>query len=185
MERVCNSCKEIKNLNLFFKQKKGKYGHTATCKECCKIKEREKYNSSEATRLIKKTSYAKYRLNNLEKRREYNRAWEASNKDKCKNTRLKKTFGITLDQYNSMLNNQNGVCAICKNPETALYTDNKTIKNLAIDHCHKTGNIRGLLCSRCNTGIGHFKENLDYLNNAIDYLSTNRPLIAGKFRKKV
>ena len=60
-----------------------------------------------------------------------------------------------------MLSNQSGHCAICIN---------KDKRKLAVDHCHKTGKIRGLLCSNCNQGLGMFKDNLDFLGRARNYL---------------
>lgn len=71
-------------------------------------------------------------------------------------------------EYDLMLEKQNFVCFICKNPEKAKFK--KGIKNLAIDHCHASGKIRGLLCQSCNQGIGIFKDSLEYLRAAADYL---------------
>ena len=77
-------------------------------------------------------------------------------------------FEITLDEYNHKWANQNGVCAICKQPETA--TDRGRVRMLAVDHNHLTGAIRDLLCGDCNKGIGSFRENIALLQAAIDYL---------------
>ena len=63
-----------------------------------------------------------------------------------------------------MLFQQNYCCKICGNPEIK-------DKPLYVDHCHKTGNIRGLICSHCNTGLGNFYDNIELLQKAIDYLS--------------
>jgi hypothetical protein len=63
-----------------------------------------------------------------------------------------------------MLQQQNGLCAICKKTETG-----KT-SNLCVDHCHKTGKVRGLLCNNCNKGLGLFKDNPEVLLNASAYL---------------
>lgn len=75
----------------------------------------------------------------------------------------KRTHGISLEIYNDMLEVQGGTCAICNLPC-------KTGKSLAVDHSHDTGAIRGLLCINCNTGLGHFKDNLDLLSRAMKYL---------------
>ena len=84
---------------------------------------------------------------------------------------MKHRFGITLNDYKRMLLEQKGVCAICGNPETTAHrkTGDK-IRALAIDHDHETGNVRELLCYKCNTGIAQFRENIVYLANAIAYL---------------
>jgi len=82
------------------------------------------------------------------------------------NTKLKRRFGITLDQFNEMYKKQEGKCLICNATESMLG------HRLAVDHCHTTGKIRGLLCKSCNMGIGNLKENVDNLQNAIKYLKS-------------
>lgn len=82
---------------------------------------------------------------------------------------LRDSFSLSLDEYNKMLEVQENKCAICNQPET--HMRNGKLKALAVDHCHKTGAIRGLLCSDCNTGIGKLKENIDIFQSAIQYLT--------------
>lgn len=89
-----------------------------------------------------------------------------------KNSKLKKAYGITLDQYNEMLNKQDGKCMICLVDNNSFYK--KKPRAFAVDHCHTTGKIRGLLCNDCNVGIGLLKDNIDLLNNAIKYLNKSR-----------
>lgn len=74
---------------------------------------------------------------------------------------------ITLEKYTEMFNRQNGKCAICGTHQS------KLPRNLAVDHNHNTGKIRGLLCFNCNYGLGRFHDNIDHLKNAITYLSTS------------
>ena len=69
-----------------------------------------------------------------------------------------------------MLQDQDGKCAICKREESACASITKKVRALAVDHCHVTGNVRGLLCRACNLGIGHFEDNLETLEEAIKYL---------------
>ena len=69
-------------------------------------------------------------------------------------------------QYDAMFERQNGVCAICKQPERSQK------QHLAVDHCHRTQRIRGLLCLSCNTTLGNVKENSDTLRAMITYLET-------------
>jgi len=75
---------------------------------------------------------------------------------------LWRTYGITLEDYNSMLFKQNGLCAIC-------YQESVN-KLHAVDHDHSSGAVRGLLCHNCNRGLGMFKDNTDFLQSAIMYL---------------
>lgn len=77
--------------------------------------------------------------------------------------RLKKEFGITLEQYYQILQNQNNSCAICKRTEPTGY-------GWHVDHCHTTLKVRGLLCSKCNQGLGLFEDNPTSLKEAIKYL---------------
>ena len=81
---------------------------------------------------------------------------------------LKRRYGITVEEYNKMWSVQNGVCAICGQPETAIY--NNVIKPLSVDHSHKTGKVRALLCHNCNMLLGTARDNPDILKNAIEYL---------------
>lgn len=74
---------------------------------------------------------------------------------------LRRAYGLTPAQYDEMLESQGGVCAICG--ET-------TARRLAVDHAHDTGAIRGLLCTRCNPGLGYFRDNPVLLDKAIHYL---------------
>jgi len=81
-----------------------------------------------------------------------------------KNTHLTKTYGITLTQYNQLLTNQNSCCLICKRHRSILNQD------LHTDHDHTTGEVRGLLCFNCNQGLGNFKDSVEFLKSAIEYL---------------
>jgi hypothetical protein len=101
---------------------------------------------------------------------QYQREWRKKNPDLARNHNLKKMFGLTLEQYTEMLTQQNGVCAICEQPEQA-----SRYKYLSVDHCHTSGKIRGLLCSNCNRGLGLFRENKRALKKASDYLEKHNP----------
>lgn len=87
-----------------------------------------------------------------------------------KHWRLIRKFNITLDQYYQMLAKQNNCCAICKNPETRIDKRTAELTMLAVDHCHKTQKVRGLLCAKCNQGIGYFNDNIESLESAAQYL---------------
>ena len=90
-------------------------------------------------------------------------------KNYMRNYDLKKSYGITLDDYNSMLSKQNGCCFICETHVDDINTGRK--KNLCVDHCHKTNEVRGLLCDNCNRGIGLLRDSKELLKRAIKYLS--------------
>jgi len=86
-------------------------------------------------------------------------------------SKLKRLYGITVDEYYSMLKSQDGGCAICG---TKIPSERKrkftSIEMFFVDHCHATGKVRGLLCNRCNRGIGFFDDSINKLNSAINYL---------------
>ena len=81
---------------------------------------------------------------------------------------IKRRYKITLEEYELLCDMQNNLCAICNKPE-----DNKRVKRLAVDHCHATKRIRGLLCTKCNRAIGMLKDDTSILKSAIDYLKRN------------
>lgn len=100
------------------------------------------------------------------------RAWREKNKETLftygRAAQMKHRFGITLEDYAAMHDQQNGRCAICRKPETA--KKGGKVYMLCIDHCHKTGEIRGLLCRKCNSGIGLLKDDPKLIQSALDYL---------------
>lgn len=81
---------------------------------------------------------------------------------------LRDSFDISLEEYQAMHEAQSGCCAICGEPETESRLGK--LKSLAVDHCHKTGKIRALLCVACNTGLGKFKDDAIVLEKAAEYV---------------
>ena len=100
--------------------------------------------------------------------REYQKVYRERNSNVLAAKERERKFGISHAEYAELHQRQGGVCAICKKPETA--TRNGKVKSLAVDHCHTTGRIRGLLCADCNTGIGKLKEDRNIFLAAIQYL---------------
>lgn len=78
---------------------------------------------------------------------------------------LKNRYSLSLEDYNKILTDQNGVCAICLQPQK---------EKLHVDHCHTTNIVRGLLCGNCNRALGLMKDNIDFLSKAIKYLQNVR-----------
>lgn len=123
------------------------------------------------TKEKRKQSLKNWRLKNPEKvalqnlrRREKNKEWYQHNKDKCRDSWLVKKYGMTLNEYITMLKKQKFKCKICGTKQCS------TGKQLAVDHCHITQKIRGLLCFQCNSAIGQLKHNIVLLEKAIEYL---------------
>lgn len=80
---------------------------------------------------------------------------------------LKAKFGLTLEDYERMLQEQNGKCAICSTKNPGKYP-------FVVDHCHTTSQVRGLLCTNCNSGIGKLQDSIPLLNSAITYLQNHQ-----------
>jgi hypothetical protein len=93
--------------------------------------------------------------------------WAHKNRNKRKYYILKCATGLTKEQYNRLLHLQDNKCHICKRGLSEL------TKNLSVDHCHVTNNVRGLLCYKCNVGIGFFNDDINLLHSAISYLESN------------
>jgi len=98
---------------------------------------------------------------------EYDRLRNIKNPNNRKDLNLQNRYGITLKQKEQMIERQNGKCAICKeNLDKGKHT--------CVDHNHVTGEIREILCKSCNILIGHSKENIEVLKNAVQYLLTHQ-----------
>ena len=100
----------------------------------------------------------------------YQRVWRENNPERDKNHNLKKQYGIDLKEYQRMLEVQNGVCAICHSPESTKDKDGGP-RSMPVDHDHKTGKVRALLCTQCNRGLGMFTDNIEKLKAAVEYLA--------------
>jgi hypothetical protein len=96
-----------------------------------------------------------------------NEIWKKEHPFAYRSRQLKRKYGITIEGYNLILKEQNFSCAICKSGKPG------GMGSFPVDHDHKTGKIRGLLCNQCNFGLGAFKDNEDILLKAINYLRKN------------
>jgi hypothetical protein len=91
--------------------------------------------------------------------------------DTSRKNNYAKNFGITIEDYNKLYEQQGGRCKGCKRTlAETVRGKRKTAKFLSVDHCHKTGTVRGLLCTNCNTGLGMFEENPEFLRSMATYI---------------
>lgn len=150
--KSCTKCYQFLPFDDFDKRASFKFGLHSWCKIC-----RGKVNSKSAKKLYQK-------WDSLDEEGKLNSI--------SRNSYLVSHYGITLEEYSKMLEDCGGVCYICNQPETSINRHGDT-KPLHIDHDHKTGKIRGLLCSSCNKGLGFFKDNEELLKAAIEYLRVN------------
>ena len=153
MKKKCNDCRKIKLFSDFYKRTENGQPKSI-CKECDKRK--------------RKIYYRK----NKNRQDKSSKKWYFKNKQKAdrksKDWSLRRDFDITIEDYENILKNQNNKCALCEKSETI--KRNGKILSLAVDHDHRTGKIRGLLCFHCNTAIGKFKDDIGLLLKTISYL---------------
>lgn len=91
-----------------------------------------------------------------------------------RNIKNKYGFKDGIDEYERLAKEQNNSCLICKNKFNSITNDTEQKRTLAIDHCHKTGKFRGIICCNCNSGLGYFKDSIEALQSAIDYLNQHK-----------
>jgi hypothetical protein len=127
----------------------------------CKLPTPRSAMSTGAKHLCKKCSTAKTR----EWAAANPRAWDRHRRKSV----LKRRYNMTLEQFDALLASQGGVCAICRNPPT----DPRGFRP-HVDHDHATGKVRGVLCWKCNSGLGSFRDSPDLLAAAIAYLGRGR-----------
>ena len=110
------------------------------------------------------------RKENPEKHQEWSRRVREKQGQSRNTKEVCRRLNLEVSDYYVMLEKQNNLCAICKMEETKKSRTEGKICQLAIDHNHTTGKIRGLLCHHCNAAIGHLKEDIQLFHNAIEYL---------------
>ena len=161
MEKKCYKCGELKPAKAFGKNKAKADGLASECK-LCKKKVARKWYKNNKDEIDRKNQ--EYRKTNREEVLAMCRAYYANNKSKWRESDLQKKYGMSIDDYNLMLTEQDGCCAICGRHTLELG------KTLCVDHNHVTGEVRGLLCGNCNKGIGFLMEDASILSSAIEYL---------------
>lgn len=140
------------------------------CIKCSEVKLLESFT--------RKKDNADGRLNTCKMCERVRKAKYKPSPEKSRQYYLKHEFGITVDDYDTLFESQNGCCAICNDSPL----ENR---RLAVDHCHTDGTVRGLLCFRCNATLGKFNDDVLLFQKAIDYLSVKKPTQGGLFTKQL
>ena len=140
--KTCNKCGVTKALTDFHKNIKGKQGRATECKPCRRLSRQHTWATN--PEYVKQTNKT------------------------TRNSQLLTKYGIGSEVYDKMKEDCNNLCQCCGKPETA--TAYGKTRLLAVDHCHTTGEVRGLLCQKCNIGLGQFNDDPDVLRKAIQYL---------------
>lgn len=163
--RTCNRCKTLKPLSDFGADASGPQGINRKCKLCNR--------AFQAARKVEKKAYdQRYREIHSERLKASDRARHAADPESARLYKLKKTFGLSSEDEQRILKDQNQVCAVCLQPEWVVVRGK--IKHLAVDHNHHTGKVRGFLCNNCNRALGMLDENENTLTNLIAYLQKHR-----------
>lgn len=151
--RQCKTCGELKEISKFLRDIRCSNGYKRECITCATTRRRIRYNTDTQVKTKKLTQQ---------------RNWCKNNRHKLKGYNLKASFNISPENYTKMLLAQDNCCKICGTHK------NKLKRSFAVDHCHTTNKIRGLLCSNCNIGLGQFKDDIILLKNAITYLEESQ-----------
>ena len=155
MIKRCSTCKLKKIPALFHKNKNKPNGLSSSCKDCASQRSKAHHWANRerilARRRAKRDHYA-----------DYMRQWH-----------LMHRYGVTIEERAAMSERQQDACDICGKHEIRFNNKSKQIQKLSVDHCHKTGRIRGLLCNGCNRALGCVLENKDTLRKMIVYLETH------------
>lgn len=174
-EKACTKCDVVKPLTEFYRVKTTGY-YNSECKECHKADCRERNAEWSKKNPEKRRLHAKKQRaiikGDPERHRKYRdmkNKWNRS--DKYYDMYYKKRFGITFAEVNSMLAIQNGRCAnIGCSCEISIHPNGEQ-KKAIVDHCHKTGRVRSMMCQRCNTTLGHVENTQAVVLGLFDYLN--------------
>jgi hypothetical protein len=153
--KVCRRCHEDLDLSSYSKDKSARDGLQKLCKACDSKKGRAYYNKNKENILYKQKKHPRYKSRLTSKTNRY--------------SRVNRVYNLSPFEYDSLIISQDSKCAIC---------GLKSLVSLSVDHNHDCCNgrtscgecVRGLLCNRCNLGLGAFDDNIDKLLQAIDYL---------------
>lgn len=118
--------------------------------------------------------YTKNREQELLKQKQYRNENREYVRRQSKSTDLKRRFGLSIEEYDRMFKEQNGVCAICKQPEIVVSKTNNKLRDLAVDHDPETGKVRSLLCQRHNTALGQFYDDPELLEEGATYIRRHK-----------
>ncbi len=164
-QKFCPKCEETKHVDNFTKDAKTSDGLDIWCKSCKKT-----YNDSPAAKESARRWY--YEGSGRSIKSSYQKSGKPRSRKKAEPYRsqvLRRKYGITVSDYEEILKNQEYKCAICKT-----YNPGKRRGSWPIDHDHKTGKVRGLLCWSCNSALGLLKDSYELCEKAAEYLRKSK-----------
>ncbi len=140
--KQCTTCGEVKPIGEFYKHTRSRDGHTWRCGQCNLADARD------------------WRLRHPAYYKKYAKRMADYNKGRGRHCYLMRTYGISVEEYEALKEKQDGRCALCQRKR----------KRLAVDHCHKTGRVRGLLCGPCNRALGMLGDNEASILKVLTYV---------------
>jgi hypothetical protein len=162
----CTKCGAEKALDDFYTDRNARDGRRPDCKVCNLARRKAKYAEDPRPYIERALKWQQEnRDRHLQRMRDYNAT--PAKKISNRKSHLKRKYGLTLEEFDELLDSQGGGCAICDKPAP----DN-------VDHDHETGRVRGILCWDCNIAIGKFNDDQDRLAVAIAYLCRDDELAA-------
>ena len=162
MDKQCNVCGEIKPVTEFYAMIGMRDGFRNDCKACNLAAKARRYAANpEAAKERVRT----WQRDNPERLQQYRKAYRSRPEVKARDrsAHLRRTFGITQDEYETRLAGQGGGCAVCRRAP-------KPGKSLHVDHDHRSGDVRGLLCFSCNAALGHLADDAERIRALLTYL---------------
>jgi len=165
LSKVCSGCKQDKPFNAFYSYVDRRLGvryYSSQCGKCKNAYGRNHYaNNKEAAAKRKRRWYRRNRESIL--------AAARSRPDRDYHAKKLRGYGMDVEAYEGMQKRQGRVCAICRQPPNG-----KRVERLSVDHDHETGKVRGLLCRRCNAALGLCHDSIEWLQEAMKYLTKQR-----------
>jgi len=149
--KICSKCKVEQPLTEYHKSSIHKGGHNPQCRTCFNKTRRENRDP------VKAAAHAK--------------DWYARNKYRVREKQIRVKYGLTMEQYSLMVEDQQNKCKICEK-------DMNGVREPAIDHCHITGSVRDLLCANCNAALGLLQDDPEIIQNAARYVEYHRSIKA-------
>jgi hypothetical protein len=173
MRKRCRKCGRTRLLKFFYEHPNMKDGRLNFCATCVVAGNTARYRANpEKYRVKNRLAQQQWRANNPGRQRELVREWQKKNRPHYlklrRESHYRRKYGIEMSKYLTMVKLQKGRCLICKGKPQG---KTERTKKLQVDHDHKTGRVRGLLCINCNRALGYFKDDPMRIKAAIHYLN--------------
>lgn len=174
----CTKCGDEKAVDAFpIRKNRGGGRPDSWCRECQRLAKADYYRRNRealaAKQRLKYRTNSEWRAARLVKTRERHRRTFTPQGHRAGH--LRRNYGLTEPQYEAMVIAQDGVCAVCRKPETAVEPRSGRPRLLSVDHDHVSGAVRGLLCRKCNSALGLLQEDAELVSQLLAYVLRGGP----------